>query len=316
MIELFQSIYNKCKEHAKENGVSTFRVVCDYLWARIAHGFCSEDYFLNTSGIALKNFQRKQFLSHKRWLNMMPFFNDEQFIPLLLNKKETLKLFSPFLHHAWCNPAEASFDEFKDFVKKHKQILIKPISEEGGRGIRIYVPSDNLLSDYQSLKDWLLEECIVQHPLMKFNNTSVNTIRVYSVLDKQGEVHILKTILRAGIGDNIVDNFHSGGVIYPINIEGGFIEQWGVQREVKQKIFIHPGSEQMMLGYHIPHWNMLLAMVKEMAKKLPQLRYIGWDMVVTSDGIDFIEANNNADHALFARVGMDKFFYSKIMQYK
>ena len=68
---------------------------------------------------------------------------------------------------------------------------------------------------YNELKTngFLLEECILQHPSMSFNNTSVNTIRVYSVLDKQGKAHILKVVLRAGVGDSVVDNFHSGGVI-------------------------------------------------------------------------------------------------------
>ena len=167
---------------------------------------------------------------------------------------------------------------------------------------------------YNELKssDLFLEECITQHPLMSFNNTSVNTIRVYSVLDKQRKAHILKAVLRAGVGDSVVDNFHSGGVIYPVNIEYGFIEASGVRRLDRKQVSIHPGTNIIMLGFAIPHWNQLIETVKLMAESLPQVRYIGWDMVITPEGVDMIEANDNADHALFGRIGCERLFLKKL----
>ena len=160
--------------------------------------------------------------------------------------------------------------------------------------------------------DLLLEECITQHPSMSFNNTSVNTIRVYSVLDRQGKAHILKAVLRAGVGDSVVDNFHSGGVIYPVNIEHGFIEASGVRRLDRKEVIIHPGTDIIMLGFKIPHWEQLIETVKMMAESLPQVRYIGWDMVITPEGVDMIEANDNADHALFGRIGCEKLFLKEL----
>ncbi len=147
---------------------------------------------------------------------------------------------------------------------------------------------------------------------MSFHNASVNTIRVYSVLDRQGKAHILKAVLRAGVGDSVVDNFHSGGVIYPVNVEYGFIESYGERRSEKNGVFIHPGTDIVMLGFVIPHWELMKNTVAKMAESLPQVRYIGWDMVITPDGVDLIEANDNADHALFGRIGCDRLFLKQL----
>lgn len=101
---------------------------------------------------------------------------------------------------------------------------------------------------------------------MSFNNSSVNTIRIYSVLDNKGNVHILKAVLRVGVGESIVDNFHSGGVIYPINIEHGFIESKGQIRAQKDGVFVHPGTDKIMLGLVIPHWDMAKETIKKWQK--------------------------------------------------
>lgn len=310
---MIRKVYSQCKEHAKFYGVCPFSALYDYLHARLCYGFCGEDYFLNTPGYAMKNFQKKDFFSHTEWLKIRKKFNDKRYTYILQNKVETLKYFCKFINHGWCYPKEQSEEQFNKFVSQYKRILCKPISDEGGNGIRLYQSNCNMMG-YNELKtnNLLLEECIVQHPSMSFNNTSVNTIRVYSVLDKQGKAHILKAVLRAGVGDSVVDNFHSGGVIYPVNIEHGFIEASGVRRMDRKKVSIHPGTDIIMLGFAIPHWNQLIETVKLMAESLPQVRYIGWDMVITPEGVDMIEANDNADHALFGRIGCERLFLKKL----
>lgn len=308
-----REVYRKCREHASKYKVSTLSVMFDYIHARFCYGFCGEDYFLNTSGYAMKNFQKKEFFSHKEWLKIRKRFNDHRFTYILSNKVATLKYFSEFIKHDWCYPKEHNVEQFNLFVAKHQRIICKPISEEGGKGIGLYDSSGDF-GEYNELRnnDYLLEECIKQHPGMSFNNTSVNTIRVYSVLDRQGKAHILKAVLRAGVGDSVVDNFHSGGVIYPVNVEHGFIESYGERRTEKKGVFIHPGTDIVMLGFVIPHWELMKDTVIKMAESLPQVRYIGWDMVITPDGVDLIEANDNADHALFGRIGCDRFFLKQL----
>lgn len=309
---MIRQIYSRCREHALRYRVCPMSVFFDYLHARLCYGFCGEDYFLNSPGYAMKNFQKKEFFSYKRWIKILKRFNDERFVHILNNKVETLKYFSEYVNHEYCYPKEHSQEQFAKFIEKHPSILCKPISEEGGKGIQLY-KSGNIRAEYDGFKTngILLEECIVQHPSMNFGNASVNTVRVYSILDKKGKAHVLKAVLRVGVGGSIVDNFHSGGVIYPVNVEHGFIESHGERRIEKAEVFIHPGTDIVMLGFVIPHWELLMATVKKMAESLPQVRYIGWDMAITPNGVDLIEANERADHALFGRIGCNRLFFEK-----
>lgn len=78
---------------------------------------------------------------------------------------------------------------------------------------------------------------------------------------------------------------------------------------------IHPGTDIVMLGFVIPHWDLMKETVCKMAESLPQIRYIGWDMVITPDGVDVIEANENAHHGFWERVGNERFFLKKIQSF-
>ena len=46
-----------------------------------------------------------------------------------------------------------------------------------------------------------------------------------------------------------------------------------------------------MIGLQLPHWDVLLQEVGEAAKLSKNMIYLGWDIAITEDGVDFIEAN-------------------------
>ena len=83
---MIRKVYSQCKEHAKLYGVCPLSVLYDYLHASFCYGFCGEDYFLNTPGYAMKNFQKKDFFSHTKWLKIRKQFNDERYTYILQNK--------------------------------------------------------------------------------------------------------------------------------------------------------------------------------------------------------------------------------------
>lgn len=61
-------------------------------------------------------------------------------------------------------------------------------------------------------KDYIIQLPLKQHPqLAALHKESINTIRVMSKLEN-GEVSILSTIIRMGVGDACVDNECSGGI--------------------------------------------------------------------------------------------------------
>lgn len=144
----------------------------------------------------------------------------------------------------------------------------------------------------------LLEEFVRQHPaLSALNPTSVNTVRVYTILDRTGAVHILSASLRVGGFGSPVDNFHSGGVGYPIDPERGVVMAAG-KTMLGELCLYHPSTGAEVIGFEIPNWQALLDFVFRAARQLPTARMIAWDVAVLLDGFEMIEGNCNGDPGL------------------
>ena len=142
---------------------------------------------------------------------------------------------------------------------------------------------------------------------------SVNTIRVNSLLDKEGNVHLFKAVLRVGIGDSVVDNYNAGGVEYPIDIETGIISSLGFHDNKLQCIY-HPLSDKIMPGFNIPYWDKVVFCITEASKQLPLCRFVGWDIAITKDGVELIEGNHNPGYVsmeYFGEIG----WYGNLKKY-
>ena len=132
------------------------------------------------------------------------------------------------------------------------------------------------------------------------------------MIDKNGDVHILKAKYRVGVGDAITDT-SEGCIAYPISIEHGCIEGPGINEVLNSKIyFYHPGCEKLVVGLRIPMWKRVLEIVTSAAKMIPQIRYIGWDIAITNNGVEIIEGNHNPYHGTFEIMGIERQWWPKI----
>jgi hypothetical protein len=150
---------------------------------------------------------------------------------------------------------------------------------------------------------------------MCYGNKSVNTLRITTVLDKEGIAHIIKTSFRCGIGDTIIDNYHAGGVMYPINNQYGRIEESGLSDSLGDNIFIHPGTNYFMLGREIPFLREAFLMVQDAAGTIPQVRFVGWDVAILDTGPELIEGNTHPGADLMEFKGLEKGLYKIILSY-
>jgi hypothetical protein len=87
-----------------------------------------------------------------------------------------------------------------------------------------------------------------------------------------------------------VDNYHAGGVAYPIDSETGIVFGAGYNIDGR-KFTVHPSTGKLMLGFQIPNWNRLLEVIADLATIEPRGRMIAWDLAETPDGFELIEAN-------------------------
>lgn len=290
-----------------QEGLVRWKVYYDYIVSRIKYG-CAINHYIVGNFYKYSAFQRSKAFTYKYWNYVVSNYNDNCAIQFLKNKVQFNTLFKDFIGRDWLYSKSMTKDEFEQFCMKKKKAIIKPMNGLEGEGVElIELPScDNkyeIVKVYQELqnKELLIEEVIVQHPLMVFGNSSVNTIRVYTVMNSK-TVSIIKTVVRAGVGDSIVDNSHSGGCAYEVDKDLGYIISPYYAANGKSS-YIHPGTDLCMLGRRIPHWREVLNICIDAAKKLPKCRFIGWDVAITEHGPVLIEGNHMPDLDMIEFVG-------------
>ena len=166
---------------------------------------------------------------------------------------------------------------------------------------RYNVESDNIemkkhLFEQLARNDCIIEQNITQHEtLKKFNETSVNTLRIVTVLCADGIPKIMAGVLRIGRKGQSADNFHHYGIAATIDVENGIVDSWGIDRNFIRYI-VHPDSGEQIIGFKVPSWNKACELVKEAAMVIQDVRYIGWDVAVDENGnVQLIEGNFGAD---------------------
>ena len=140
----------------------------------------------------------------------------------------------------------------------------------------------------------LVEEFIEQHPEMnRLSPSAVNTVRIITELDSDGEVLILGCRLRISV-DSPVDNMAAGNLAAPLDSDTGRVTGLAVYSDItKGDQSFHPVTNVKIPGFQVPFWRETLEMVKEAALRHPQNRSIGWDVVITERGPGLIEGNHD-----------------------
>lgn len=285
---------------SKRSGISHCALWCDYLWCVFRHRTLIKQYIYSEYW-NLSEHVRRNGLTYHRLVKLMDSHTNKDKVKILRDKWVFNDYFRDFIHHDWLHVADSSFEDFRVFAEKYDSLFIKPAEGQDGEGIRLHKQSDhqdvNLKDLYNILlaEDAMVEECIIQDPSMSFETKSVNTIKVTTVADSKGNVKILKSMLRIGIGDSVIDNLAAGGAIYDIDIDGGYVSSYGYGKH-GEKLVYHPGTKIVLLGFKIPHWKKVIECAINAHKMLPDIQIIGWDIAVTKDGVDLIEGNHNPDY--------------------
>lgn len=281
MLEVIENISKKTK-------ISKNFLLMDILICANKYGTGYYDYqefeFYN-----LNKLERKTYLTRVKNNAIVKKYNNKEYFKYFDDKSKFNKKFESYLKREWLLLNE--FDEFKKFCTNKKEIIVKPLDGCGGVGVElIKINLKNLKQTYNKLiekNQIILEEKIIQHKDMaKLNQSSVNTLRIVTFFDGK-KTHILNTVLKIGNG-GVTDNFSSGSM-YTF-IEDGKIVVPAIDN--KDNIYeTHPISNEKLIGYKIPNYDKAINLVKECAKIYPQVKYVGWDVAITEDGVCLIEGN-------------------------
>ena len=268
---------------------------CDFILFAHEYKYSVKEYFdfefYNKSRAEQLTFLRFSYIDEMHIL-----FNDKNALRLLKDKSITNRIFAEYLHRDWLDMTRARFDEFKIFVERHPNFFVKLIDGMQGREAKIVSTDRN--SDLKGLfmtfrRDRvIIEEMIVQHKsLAEFCPDVINTIRVNTLLDKHGAVHILTTNGRFGRVGGIVDNFHGGGSAVVIDPLTGVIISDAIN-SAHERVDRHPDTGKIFCGFQYPCWKDVCVTVIEMAKRVPAMKLIGWDISINDKNqVVLVEAN-------------------------
>lgn len=301
LVKSFEDFKKKYKSqnNLKYTDVDLTVYFCDWLVFARDKGFthnCYFDYELYNKELDV----RDTFLNEGYRIRVHSACSKKKYRHYLLNKADFNKKFAKYVKRDWIDASTCTLEEFQQFVKKHEKFFGKPIKGTGGSGARV-IERDNYSLDklYEICceEKLILEELIQQHPaLAEFNESTLNTVRVTTLLCADGTPRILLTVARFGRKGKAVDNFHGGGVGAIVDIDSGMIISEAINREHERSPF-HPDSGKAILGFQYPEWEKVKAAVCDAATMLPQMRNIGWDVAVTKDGdIEFVEGNGRPNY--------------------
>ena len=291
-------------------------LVADVFRAWLRHETSPGDY-LAFEMWGLTDEERSRYVSTLQMYQYQRWANDRRARRIFRDKRQFRRVFSDYLlNDAIDLDASPDVDRWVDDRRPHTVAAKAPL-DQAGRGVSIAtlertargwqaddLPWQEFVSRSRLAGRTLLEEGLVQHPsLDRLNPSSINTVRIITRLRPDGSVQVVSAALRVGVGGRM-DNFTAGGLTCSLDPETGL-----VRRPFRSKVrspgdgsYIHPGSGLSVEGLVMPFWDDVLVMIGDAATRVPQVRTVGWDVVIGPDGPGLVEGNDNWDKTHWQKV--------------
>jgi hypothetical protein len=203
---------------------------------------------------------------------------------------------------------QGNYSSLLPFLEKN-DLVIKPVSGDGGRGVFLIKKKDDiflldnkkvdwneLVATLKKLDDYLIQEKIIQQGFAnKIYAGSVNSMRIATMIDPVTKQPLIAyAVHRFGSLQSCnIDNISSGGIGAMIDLSDGLLSHglhFSSDGE-KETYYIHPVSLNPICNQKIPDWENLTKRLIEMAGRMPYLKYVGWDIILSDDELLVLEGN-------------------------
>lgn len=197
-------------------------------------------------------------------------------------------------------------------------LAVKPLAGSLGQGFyRLSATPDGftcnlkpvsraeLLSLIGQLNGFLVTEYVRAHPdLLALNAATPNTVRIQALRPRGRAACITGSFIRIGTrASGVQETPLAGALIGRIDLESGRVGTAFSLDQGRLVLLSHHPDSGIDLGVQVPHWALIRRSVLEILDYLPQLCSVGFDLIVTQDGIRVIEINS-----LTATTGLPYFY--------
>jgi len=330
MVNEFKKFPGRLREIMKGSGFKGFLALPDYLLLRLRTGLEFNEYFDYEFEKQDKNF-RDSYLNTKQKIKYFNYLNSQDKYYIIARNKYLTHLLLKELEIPatqllyFYNPGFGTEGErfggrkerVRDFMIKTRpeDFVVKPAEGTWGIGVTVLkktIPDgeniilqkwDDQLVDLYSLlgKDPLIfEKRIHQTRQMHvINPSSLNSIRIDTALYPDGTVKIFKAFALFGRSSKCISNCgESDNVTADVDLNTGMMKTVVHFKGYRNIVPVthHPDSGLQIDGARIEQWDYIKSQVIEFHQKIPFIKVIGWDVVMTEKGVVVIEMNDFIDN--------------------
>lgn len=276
----------------QNSGRSKAYIKFDIIRNFLVRGSGYTDYFRGNY-IEISKAEKDTFVTAKKFYKILAYLNDDRYIVLLNDKLVFNRFFNEYLKRDYLNLRECGREALKSFLSGKEVVFAKEPNGEGGHGISKIVVADidNTDSLYDELikkNQLLVEEAIIQSDdLNEINPNCVCSFRIITIY-KDGKAHLVNNALRINQDESTVigctnDLYLALGA--DGRIDGNVIDDYG-------KVYdSHPLTGKKFSEVKINGVKEAFDMCLEAHKRIPQVRYIGWDIAFSTKGPVMVEGN-------------------------
>lgn len=142
------------------------------------------------------------------------------------------------------------------------------------------------------------ENCLVVQPRM-LNSTDLAPIspnalancRVVTARQPNGNIIVLLGVLRMGVGEAITSDEPARSFCTAIDLESGELGVADAKQAEQGSFTHHPESKSPITGKKLSRWPEMKEMALRAHAKLPQMIFVGWDVIDTETGPMLLEGN-------------------------
>lgn len=289
------------KELSTKTGKTKLFIFCDMAVCAVRYGAGYVDYRI-TEMYNLSHAQRKTQITRGKSNKIVKLTEPRELWHCFDNKTEFNTIFAENIKRDWIDFKNTDKETFTEWLKGKDDIIVKPIDGSAGRGVKKYHPdyyigNDNFYEELKQRGTGIVEECVKQHHIInEINPSSVNTIRIVT-LDGDKKKGIVYAYIRIGQNGTDMDNVDCGGMACPIDLDTGIISGPGADK--KGHVYdVHPQTGIKLEGLKIPFFDEAKEMCMKATEKIPEMKYVAWDVAITETGPVFIEGNTFPSHAI------------------
>ena len=286
------SVFVRAKEASDQHGRWMPAVLADMLWSAGFRQVGFQDY-IDYDFAILSRAERATFMTHPVSNQLSQKYDHPDFRHVFQDKVEFDRVFAEHLHREWMVVEPGNADAVRELAQRLGTIVTKEPVGQAGTGVHRYHAAE--IDDWDDFHggllergELLIEEVIRQHPdLAAVCPGTVNTTRVTAFFDGE-RTHILAMAQKFGRGA-VSDQMTFGGFYTMLDDDGHAVGPgYDSHGHVHEK---HPDSGFVIGEFQLPMIDQVRAFIDRVARVVPQVQYVGWDIVVTPDGPVLVEGN-------------------------